>query len=252
MLRNSQEFTEKDYFAMGHAHFEKKEYNEAIVVYTAAITINPRYASAFNARGLCYLKLNQLEQAENDYNKAIEINPTFAVAHYNKGLIYHSLERYAEAIACYTKAIDLYPYFARAYLHRGNAYNQTYYHKNEIENYLFALWIKPKYSLVAEHLRVHEKETVFDAIKTLPVKMQIRLLTQCLNKDCVLGEFFWKPRGSLQCDIDSGTLMKINQHRSALINQHRHHIYTMFSTDEKSLAELEINFDEKYEKLHQL
>ena len=48
----------------------------------------PKYADAYNNRGVAYAKLGDYRQAISDYDRAIEINPEYAEAYYNRGIAY--------------------------------------------------------------------------------------------------------------------------------------------------------------------
>ena len=68
---------------------EKGNYDRAIALFSKALEINPRYAAAYNNRGVAYAKgKGQYDKAISDYNKAIEINPGLAEAYDNRGITY--------------------------------------------------------------------------------------------------------------------------------------------------------------------
>jgi tetratricopeptide (TPR) repeat protein len=52
-------------------------------------------------------ELKQHQQALRDYSAALSIDPKFALAHFNKGIIYLSIKQYHEAVQEYTQAIKL-------------------------------------------------------------------------------------------------------------------------------------------------
>ena len=107
----------------GVAHYESKEYDQAIAEYSKAIEINPNYADAYYNRGLVYDDLKEYSQAIADYSKAIEINPNYADAYYNRGLIHYNLKEYDQAIADYSQAIEINPNYANAHYNRGLVYD---------------------------------------------------------------------------------------------------------------------------------
>lgn len=65
---------------------------------------------------------NDLSTAIINFTKAIELDPKYANAYFNRGIAYSNLKKYPEAIADYTKAIELDPKYADAYYNRGGAY----------------------------------------------------------------------------------------------------------------------------------
>ena len=55
--------------------------------------------SAYNNRGLAYLRKDNYTKALADFDAAIKLDPENAYAHYNHGLANYHLERYDRAIA---------------------------------------------------------------------------------------------------------------------------------------------------------
>lgn len=76
---------------------------------------------AFN-KGVNAQNRNDFDSAVLYYTKAIELAPKYAPAYYNRGIVFNSQKKYAEAIGDYTKAIELDPKYAKAYNNRGNAF----------------------------------------------------------------------------------------------------------------------------------
>ena len=86
------------------------EYEKAISDYTRAIEINPRYAVAYNNRGLVYRKMGEYDRAISDYGNAVEINPGYALAYYNRANAYYQKGEYGRAWEDIHKAQSLgYP-----------------------------------------------------------------------------------------------------------------------------------------------
>ncbi len=61
---------------------------QAVAQFDKAIEIDPRYADAYNARGLIRQQSNDLNGALQDFNKVIELSPKGAEAYSNRGLLY--------------------------------------------------------------------------------------------------------------------------------------------------------------------
>ena len=53
--------------------------------YDRAISLNPRYAKAFNNRGYVWDEKRDYDRANQDYDRAIELDPSYADAFYNRG-----------------------------------------------------------------------------------------------------------------------------------------------------------------------
>ena len=103
----------------GLAHQSKKAYGSAIVDFTKAIVLAPDNAVAYNNRGLTYYRVSSRDDALADFGRAIDLDPNYPDPYFNRGNVWGS---YARAIEDYTKAIDINPDYAEAYECRGNAY----------------------------------------------------------------------------------------------------------------------------------
>ncbi|GAF91447.1 unnamed protein product, partial [marine sediment metagenome] len=85
------------------------QYTQAISDYTRAIELNPKYALAYNNRGLAYGNLGQYSKAISDFTRAIELNPKYAKAYNSRGIAYASLGKFEEAKKDLLKAVELNP-----------------------------------------------------------------------------------------------------------------------------------------------
>jgi tetratricopeptide (TPR) repeat protein len=95
------------------ASYFNLKYQEAIDSYDKAIGINPKYAEAWNNKGVALGSLSKYQEAIESFDKAIEINPNNADAWYNracgeirKGKIESGLEDLKKAIEIDTVWID--------------------------------------------------------------------------------------------------------------------------------------------------
>jgi Flp pilus assembly protein TadD len=98
--------------------------SKALDYWNNAIRANSKSAEAFNNRGLAHYNLKQYQQAIEDYSQAIRIKPENATAYNNRGNVYYELLRYELAEADFKKSIQLKPDYAKAYLNRGLVYYQ--------------------------------------------------------------------------------------------------------------------------------
>ncbi len=100
---------------------KNNDLSTAIINFTKASEIDPKYAIAYYNRGIAYNSLKKYPEALADYTKAIELDPKNVHAFYNRGVAYNALKKYEEALADYTKAIELDPKYVRAYYNRGGS-----------------------------------------------------------------------------------------------------------------------------------
>ena len=102
---------------------KEKNYEEAIQDHDKAIKLNPKFASAYNNRGIVKTDLGRHEEAIKDFDKAIEINPKYTIAYNNRGFAKAKLEQYREAIKDYDKAIKInLSGAAETYYNKGISY----------------------------------------------------------------------------------------------------------------------------------
>jgi protein O-GlcNAc transferase len=131
---------------IGIVKIQLKQFEEAIVWFNRAISINPNNHSVFNNLGVCYRELKKYNEALNNFNTALKIKPDYAEVYNNLGIIYRFLENYNEAIKNYNEAIKLKPDYAEAYNNLGLIYLKQ--EKFERAKNLFeqATKLKPSYS----------------------------------------------------------------------------------------------------------
>ncbi len=146
-----------------------------------AIKINPKYADAYNQRGISWHAKGNFDQAIADYTKVIELDSKFAKAYVNrgntlmdKGLIDEAIvdfdsalkidpdESYAYANRCVSwtkkedfqramrdcnRSLEINPRFAEAYVFRGDVSDDTNDFDGAITDYSKAIEISPRYPL---------------------------------------------------------------------------------------------------------
>ena len=69
--------------------------------------INPRYAKAYNNRGIAFERKDEYDLAISDYKKATEINPNYAEAYYNRAMAHFDKKDYNKSWENVKKAQDL-------------------------------------------------------------------------------------------------------------------------------------------------
>ena len=86
---------------------KNKDFDSAIINFTKAIELDPKYAAAYNGRGGAYGSLKKYPEAIADCTKAIKLDPTDAIAYNNRGIAYKALGKTIEAEADFAKAKSL-------------------------------------------------------------------------------------------------------------------------------------------------
>lgn len=99
------------YLYKGEALYRLGKYEEAILTYDQYIKLNPNDIEVLTHQGMCYLKLGNLNKAEELAKAVLEID-THSVKAYNlAGDVAYRREDYNMAYEYYSKAITFDPYF---------------------------------------------------------------------------------------------------------------------------------------------
>jgi type IV pilus assembly protein PilF len=86
-----------------------------------SLATDPSFGEAFNLRGLIYMRLADMRQAEDSFRRALQLNPRDADAMHNYAWMMCQQRRYDESIAMFTQAnaIPLYANQSKTYMTRG-------------------------------------------------------------------------------------------------------------------------------------
>ena len=93
----------------GDACLQRREWDQAIVEYNAALRINPRYYPALANRGIAYARKRDHDRAIADFTAALRIAPNTASILYNRGLEYFNTGDYDRAIEDFTAVLCIEP-----------------------------------------------------------------------------------------------------------------------------------------------
>lgn len=109
---------------------KEEDIDRKITLYTEAIEINPKFAEAYNNRGVAYAYKQYFDDAIKDYTNALYVNShnnktcdNSGVCH-NRGNAYFNKQDYQNAIKDYTQSIILNPHLVKIYEDRASAYRQ--------------------------------------------------------------------------------------------------------------------------------
>jgi len=86
-----------------------------------ALQADPNYADAFNLRGLIYMRLGDVRQAEDSFRRALQLNARDADTMHNYAWLMCQQRRYPESIELFTRAnaVALYQGQSKTYMSRG-------------------------------------------------------------------------------------------------------------------------------------
>ncbi len=87
---------------------QQRVYNDTAMKYlNKALSIDPKFATAYSNRGSVRSTMGDNNGALEDYTKAIEFDVNFADPYYNRGIVYYNLGRKGEACNDLRKAAQL-------------------------------------------------------------------------------------------------------------------------------------------------
>lgn len=87
-------------------YFEQGQTNVALDEIKQALVSDPAYAEAFNLRGLVYMRLNDIVQAEDSFRRALALNPRSSNVQHNYGWLHCQQGRYPQADEMFEQALS--------------------------------------------------------------------------------------------------------------------------------------------------
>ena len=95
-------------------YFEQGQTNVALDELKQVILADPTFPDAYNLRGLIYMRLNDMRQAEESFRRAVSLNSKDSNAQHNYGWLLCQLGRYDEAARAFDGAMTNPLYADRA------------------------------------------------------------------------------------------------------------------------------------------
>ena len=83
--------------------------NEAIIVFSKVIELDPNWAEAWNKRATVLYLIGEYQKSQNDIDKVLELEKRHFGALAGQGLVNIQLKNYEKAIMSYQKAKKIYP-----------------------------------------------------------------------------------------------------------------------------------------------
>jgi len=130
---------------LGTIESQAKNYQQAEVLLSRAVTVDPRSAQAQLNRGVALYWLQRHEEARESYQKAIALRPNYAAALFNLGNLCRTVNHLDEAVENYDKAIVAKADFANAWHARGLVLSQLSRITEALESFDRALAIDPRH-----------------------------------------------------------------------------------------------------------
>ncbi len=101
--------SEVSYTGLGYAHFQKREYLEAINAYRKALAQNPRYDEAHLRLGETYYAMGKSDRALGEFHQALKLNGNNVRTHLQLGLAYMKADNPDEAVQYFRNVVRLAP-----------------------------------------------------------------------------------------------------------------------------------------------
>ena len=86
-------------------YFEQGQTNVALDELKQVIANDPTFPDAYNLRGLIYMRLNDMRQAEESFRRAVSLSPRDSNAQHNYGWLLCQQKRYSDALAQFSAAM---------------------------------------------------------------------------------------------------------------------------------------------------
>ena len=95
-------------------YFEQGQTNIALDELKQVIAGDPSFPEAYNLRGLIYMRLNDMRQAEDSFRRAVALDPRDANTKHNFGWMLCQQNRYDESLGLFAQALANPLYVGRA------------------------------------------------------------------------------------------------------------------------------------------
>lgn len=95
-------------------YFEQGQTTVALDELKQALASDPSFAEAYNLRGLIYMRLNDLRQAEDSFRRSLALNARDPDAQHNYGWLMCQQGRYPEALQAFSQVLTHPTYGGRA------------------------------------------------------------------------------------------------------------------------------------------
>lgn len=126
----------------GNSHYEKKEYDQAIALFSEAISVEPSNYRGYFWRSRVFSALGDHEKEIADLSEVIRLNPD-AESYDSRGLSYLVVNDYGKAIADANEALRLKPDYYHAYRTRAMAHFLQNNYRSAITDYSSFIVFRP-------------------------------------------------------------------------------------------------------------
>ena len=107
------------HYELAHALYKYGKYDKAVIHFTRAFQINPKFGAAHNKLGVTLARMGNLNDAIYHHKEALRINPKNPKAHNNLGNALAQKGYMQKAIYHFKKALEIKPDYAGVYYNLG-------------------------------------------------------------------------------------------------------------------------------------
>ncbi|HEY1353996.1 MAG TPA: tetratricopeptide repeat protein [Ktedonobacteraceae bacterium] len=104
----------------GQVYAYLKQWEKALVDYTAVIALDPHFSEYYLDRGNLYRQLKQYERALQDYQQALQLSSPYPELYFNRALLLADMGQVEAALADYTTILELEPDYLDALVNRAS------------------------------------------------------------------------------------------------------------------------------------
>ena len=113
----------KKLFKSGSQYSKIGSFEKAIELYSEAISLNPKFSKAIEARANAYEEISKYEMAAEDYETLTELEPKDSKLYFKAGSLYCKVEKYEKAIPLLKTVSELAPENADCYYLKSQSYH---------------------------------------------------------------------------------------------------------------------------------
>lgn len=133
-------------FNLGLEKASAGDFEEALISWNQAVTLNPDFAPAWHNKGSALAYLNRLPEAVQSFEQAIALNVNDLDSWYDRGSALFSMGQWQEAIISWERVIGIQPNHYQAWYHRGLALEKLKKLGDALNSYGKCLSINPLFT----------------------------------------------------------------------------------------------------------
>jgi len=144
-------------YEQGNVSLEAKNYSQAVLAFDHAITLEPDYFEAWNAKADALNRAGNYTAALAASDQVISLNPDYVRGWINRGFILYNLGRYTEELKAYQTAVAIDPSSPDAWFNIGYSLAGMKRYDEAIAAFDKVQALDPAYPNLAANRRIAEQ-----------------------------------------------------------------------------------------------